>query len=68
MARSVSATSSRGTENDSSATPCTTFWMIVSTLTLCGRHELEHRRREPGRSGMPDSVKMTSVSRVCHRR
>ncbi len=38
----VAAMSSCGTENDSSATPCTTFWMIVSTLTCLGRDGVEH--------------------------
>jgi len=58
----VAATSSRGTENESSALPCTTFWMMVSTFTCAAAIESNTVAAEPGRSGSPVSVKMTSVS------
>ena len=61
-ARRVPGTSSCGTENESSATPCTTFWMIVSTLTCSAATESNTVAAAPGRSGIPVSVKMTSLS------
>ncbi len=62
IARRAAAMSSCGTENESSATPCTTFWMIVSTLTFSAATASNTSAAAPGRSGMPVRVKITSVS------
>ena len=58
----VAGTSSAGTENDISALPWTTFWMIVSTFTCAEPTTSKISAATPGRSGMSDSVKTTSFS------
>jgi hypothetical protein len=62
IASLVAATSSAGTENDISARPWTTFWMIVSTFTCACATRSKIIAATPGRSGIPVSVKTTSVS------
>ena len=58
----VAGTSSVGTENDISAFPWTTFWMIVSTFTFAAPTTSKISAATPGRSGMSDSVNTTSFS------
>ena len=58
----VAGTSSAGTENDISALPWTTFWMIVSTFTCAAATTSKINAATPGRSGMSDSVNTTSFS------
>ncbi len=62
IASRVAGTSSLGTENESSATPCTTFCMIVSTFTFLVAIVSNTAAAAPGRSGMPVNVNTTSFS------